>query len=93
MLQYEGPERRTLITFTREDSDRLVRLEQKTISTNEKLDKIIASSVISSDAIDKKVDESIARIVTMERRLSWIAGLGTGFAFIISCVLAYFKTH
>lgn len=28
MKDYQGPERRTTVTFTREDSDRLVRIEE-----------------------------------------------------------------
>ncbi len=28
MTDYQGPERRSVVTFTREDSDRLVRIEE-----------------------------------------------------------------
>lgn len=43
MTNYQGPERRTVVTFTREDSDRLVRIEEAVKAMpdlTERLDKV-----------------------------------------------------
>lgn len=68
MTNYQGPERRAVVTFTREDSDRLVRIEEAV----------------------KIVPDLIKRVEKVERKQSWIAGIGATVVFIISAVLGFF---
>ena len=82
MGTYTGPERRAIITFTREDSDRLVRVEQQTKTVVEQL-----------AAIDQKLESQNNRIRNLEHSQSWLWGLGSAFVFIATTVVIFLKTH
>ncbi len=83
-MSYEGPERRTVITFTREDADRLVRLESQMTSTNEKLDTLIANVQSNINDTTNKLQSNSSRIGKLERKFSWMIGIGTAIVFIIT---------
>lgn len=81
---YRGPERRTVITFTREDSDRLVRLESQLKSSDAKMDTLLSAiNETKSNVVSERT-----RIDKLENRQSWIMGIGAAVTFIISSVLA-----
>lgn len=86
-MAYNGPERRTVITFTREDSDRLVRLEQKLIDLDTKIDGL------NTDLNTARSDNVAiyGRLNKAERKLSWITGIGTTVAFLITTGIAALK--
>lgn len=86
-MAYDGPERRKSITFTREDSDRLVRLEQTMISLDTKIGDL-------SDELTAMRAENVAiysRLNKAERRLSWLAGIGAAITFMLTTALTAFK--
>ena len=80
--QYKGPERRTVITFTREDSDRLVRLEQQNLAIMNQLTethKIVAAQTV--------------RINKIEKLQNWMMGIGSAITFVISTAVFLFTGH
>jgi len=79
MANYQGPDRRSLITFTREDSDRLVRLEQQIIDNGNKMDTVIAKLSTQDDRTSK-----------LENKQSWFAGIFTTIIAILSAVVGLF---
>jgi 3-methyladenine DNA glycosylase Tag len=79
---YAGPERRSVITFTREDSERLVRVEQQVAEINQRL-----------KAILENANDQTKRINDLERSQSWLWGLGSAFAFISTAVVIFLKTR
>lgn len=82
MTDYKGPERRAVITFTREDSDRLVRLEQQNIT--------IMNQLIETH---RAVATQTARLNKVERVQNWIMGVGSAIAFVISTLVLFVKGH
>lgn len=87
MTDYEGPERRSTITFTREDSDRLVRLEQQIVALHEKIGSVVAKQLAEST---KQLTAQNARITKLEKVQSWIMGIGSAVTFIISTSILFF---
>lgn len=81
-MDYRGPDRRTIITFTREDSDRMVRMEQQLITNNDKIDEMITH-----------VKTQNVRISRLERWKSWATGIGSTVVFLITCALAFVGIH
>lgn len=82
MTDYNGPERRAVITFTREDSDRLVRLEEQNLAIMTQLTethKIVAAQTV--------------RINKIEKLQNWMLGIGSAITFIISIVIFLFTGH
>lgn len=88
MSGYSGPERRSVITFTREDSDRLVRVEQRLIAADEKLVTFVEKLAKQDETIDEQAD----RINSLERKQSWMMGIGAAVTFIISTVVYFLKS-
>lgn len=89
MTDYKGPERRAVITFTREDSDRLVRLEQQLESADTKMDAVLESIAETN----KKIAAQNVRISKLERMQSWVMGIGTAVTFAISTAVLYLSGH
>jgi hypothetical protein len=79
MANYQGPDRRSLITFTREDSDRLVRLEQQLLDNGKKMDTVI-----------EKLSSQDDRIGKLENKQSWFVGIFTTVVAILSAVVGLF---
>lgn len=77
---YNGPERRSVITFTREDSDRLVRLEQQNLTIMTQLTET-----------HKAFSAQAARLSKLERVQNWMMGVGAAVTFIISSAILFFK--
>lgn len=71
MTNYQGPERRTVVTFTREDSDRLVRIEEAV----------------------KAMPDLVERVESLERKQSWLTGIGATIIFIVTTVASWFEFH
>jgi hypothetical protein len=86
MTEYTGPERRTVITFTREDSDRLVRLEQQIIANNTKMDSLI----LQLSETHKSVATQTVRINKIEKLQNWMMGIGSAITFVISTAVFLF---
>ena len=89
MENYKGPERRTVITFTREDGERLVRLEEKITENTNKLDTVIGHLAETNKAL---AGQSV-RLNKLEQFKSWVTGIGTTLIFLITCVLGFFGVH
>lgn len=78
MTDYTGPERRAFITFTREDSDRLVRLEEQNLAI-----------MIQLTETHKVVAALAARINKVEKLQSWIMGIGSAITFMITTAVMW----
>jgi hypothetical protein len=89
MADYKGPERRAQITFTREDSDRLVRLEQQTLTNAEKMDTILDHIVETNE----QVKNNSARITKLELYKSWVTGISATVMFLVTVVLGAIGIH
>lgn len=85
MTDYKGPERRSVITFTREDSDRLVRLEEQLISNAKKMDDWMLQLVETK----KTITTQSTRIGKLEKLQSWIMGIGAAITFMISTAVLW----
>jgi hypothetical protein len=83
-MSYSGPERRAVIAFTREDSERLVRLEQQLINTDSKIQTLVNSLSEATISATQKLDALEERISKIERKQSWMIGMGTAIGFLLS---------
>ncbi len=86
MTDYKGPERRAVITFTREDSDRLVRLEQQIVGLHQKIEDVVATQLAWST---KQLTAQNIRITKVEKLQSWIMGIGAAVTFMISTAVLW----
>lgn len=87
MTDYKGPERRAVITFTREDSDRLVRLEGQNLTTLAKMDTILEHI----EEVNTRATKNTLRIEKLEKLTSWFMGIGAAVTFIISSAILWLK--
>jgi hypothetical protein len=88
MDNYDGPERRTVV-FTRDDSDRLVRMEQQLVDASNRIQDLIR--LIQNQ--DGRLNAQGARLDKVERAQSWLWGLGSAFVFIATIVVTWFDFH
>ncbi|MDE1829263.1 MAG: hypothetical protein KGI25_02960 [Thaumarchaeota archaeon] len=84
MANYQGPERRAVITFTREDADRLVRLEEKVDSFFLKLKEHMDAEEVLLDGHRDRITDTEHRVSKIEKFQSWIMGIGSAVTFIIT---------
>lgn len=93
MADYRGPERRTAITFTREDSDRLVRLEGKVDGFFDKLKEHMEQEAGLLQAQNERHDKNEKRLTNLEKVQNWMMGVGAAITFIISTAIFLFSDH
>jgi hypothetical protein len=69
-----------VIQFLREDSDRLVRVEQMVKDMSKTLDSL------SAELAKQKADHEKTK-----SRINWLWGVGSAFAFVVTMVITYFR--
>lgn len=67
------------IGFRREDAERLVRVEQILIGTNDKL----AAYVAKTEKLEERQDKT-------DKKVNWILGVGAALTFVVGLVARFF---